>query len=98
MEHLRTAVQVLMSTSVGSELDVADALGIEIEQLQHDRPLATAVSCLRSGVTGRQASQDGLDLISALGGEPKESVPLYANINRSLLGENRTPRVFALAG
>ena len=37
MEHLRTAVQVLMSTSVGSELDVADALGIEIEQLQNER-------------------------------------------------------------
>ena len=98
MEHLRTAVQVLMSTSVGSELDVADALGIEIEQLQNDRSLATAVSCLRSGITGLQARQDGIDLISALGGEPKDSVPLYANINRSLLGENRTPRAFALAG
>ena len=89
MEHLRTAVQVLMSTSVGSELDVADALGIEIEQLQNDRSLATAVSCLRSGITGLQARQDGIDLISALGGEPKDSVPLYANINRSMVSRSR---------
>ncbi|MCL0053507.1 hypothetical protein M1N45_00730 [Dehalococcoidia bacterium] len=98
MEHLRTAVQVLISTSIGSELDVADALRIEFEQLQNDRSLATAVSCLRSGITGLQARQTGIDLISALGGEPRDSVPIYANINRSLLGENRTPRAFALAG
>ena len=98
MEHLRTAVKVLISTSIGSELDVADALGIEFEQLQNDRSLATAVSCLRSGITGLQSRQAGIDLISALGGEPRDSVPVYANINRSLLGENRTPRAFALAG
>ena len=33
-----------------------------------------------------------------MGGEPKDSVELYANINRSLLGENRTPEAFAQAG
>jgi galactonate dehydratase len=98
IELLREAVQVLRSTSVETERNVTDALGIETHKLQNDRPLATAVSCIRSGITGLQARQDGIDLISALGGEPKDSVELYANINRSLLGENRTPEAFAQAG
>ena len=34
----------------------------------------------------------------ALGGELKDSVPVYANINRSLLGDNRSPTAFAQAG
>jgi hypothetical protein len=52
IELLREAVQVLRSTSVERESDVADALGIETIQLQSDRSLATAVSCIRSGITG----------------------------------------------
>ncbi len=98
IEHLREAVQVLKGTNIEHERDVADALGIGTSQLQNNRPLATAVSCLRSAITGLQARQDGVDLISALGGESKQSVPLYANINRSLLGDNRTPGAFAQAG
>ena len=98
IELLREAVQVLKSTGVEHENDIAGVLGIKTQQLQNDRPLATAVSCIRSGITGLQARQDGIDLISALGGEHTDSVQLYANINRSLLGENRTPEAFAQAG
>ena len=59
------------------------------------RPMATTVSCLRSAITGLRTRQNGIGLIATLGGEPMNSVPVYANINRSLLGENRSPEAFA---
>ncbi len=98
IEHLRESFQALKGAGIESESEVQEALGIETFQLQSDRPVATAVSCLRSAITGLQARRNGVGLIRALGGEPKDSVPVYANINRSLLGENRSPQAFGQAG
>ena len=97
IEHLRESFQVLTGKCIGHESEIAEALGIKAPQLQNDRSLATAISCFRSAVTGLQARQDGVGLITALGGEPNDSVPVYANINRSLLGDDRTPEAFARA-
>ena len=38
-----------------------------------------------------------MTLTEYLGGESKLNVPLYANINRCLLGDRRTPRDFGNA-
>ena len=40
---------------------------------------------------------DGVSLTEALGGEPQDSVPLYANINRGLFGPRRAPADFVRA-
>ena len=57
--------------------------------------MATAVSALRTGVSVIQAVKSGVSLTEALGGETRDSVPLYANINRGLFGTRRTPADFA---
>ena len=38
-----------------------------------------------------------MSLTEALGGEPRDSIPLYANINRGLFATQRTPADFAAA-
>ena len=40
---------------------------------------------------------DGVSLTEALGGDPQDSVPLYANINRGLFGPRRAPADFVRA-
>ena len=65
--------------------------------MRNDHSLAVAVSSLRTAIVGLQAGHAGQGLTRFLGGEPQDSVPLYANINRSLLGARRTPADFAAA-
>ena len=98
IEHLKEAMLTLKGATIEHESDIPNLLGMNVERLQMDRPMATAVSCLRSAITGLQTRQNGMGLVATLGGEPMNSVPVYANINRSLLGENRSPEAFARAG
>ena len=95
---LDAMVARICERDIESEDEIESMLGLSIEQLGANRVIATAVSGLRSAVVQLQAHSNGVSLTEALGGQTIESVPLYANINRSLLGENRTPRAFALAG
>ncbi len=62
-----------------------------------DLSLATALSALRTGISIIQAVEDGITLTEALGGDPADSVPLYANINRGLFATERKPADFAKA-
>ena len=89
--------ETLRSRVVEDESAVADALGLDAARLQRDRPLATAVSALRTALVSLRALHDGLSLAEALGGAAQGSVPLYANINRSMPGASRTPADFGLA-
>ena len=89
--------ETLRSRVVADESTVADALGLDAARLQRDRPLATAVSALRTALVSLRALHDGLSLAEALGGAAQGSVPLYANVNRSMPGASRTPADFGLA-
>ena len=97
VELLKEMLPRLQKSIVRDELDVAITLGLDPAQIQHNQALAVTVSALRTAVVGLQAFHSGIGLTMNLGGEPKESVPLYANINRSLLGEHRTAANFAAA-
>ena len=97
VDHLAQMVSELRQHNIDDESMTAGLLGIDPAQLQSDHSLAVAVSSLRTAVVGLQAAHDDQGLTEFLGGEPQDSVPLYANINRSLLGARRTPADFAAA-
>ena len=90
-------MKVLSGKSIDSEADVPSLLNLDDHRLNGDLSLATAVSALRTGVSIIQAIEDGITLTEALGGEPADSVPLYANINRGLFATDRTPADFSKA-
>ena len=91
------AVASLRGAAIAGEADVPRLLGLDERRLSRDFAMATAVSALRTGVSIIQSVNDGVSLTGALGGEPKPSVALYANINRGLFGTPRAPADFANA-
>ena len=97
VDHLAQMVSKLREHSIDDESEIAGLLGIAPARLQNDHSLAVAVSSLRTSIVGLQAHHNRQGLTKFLGGEPRDSVPLYANINRSLLGARRTPADFAAA-
>ncbi len=88
-------VASLRGAAIAGEADVPGMFGLDERRLRRDVAPATAVSALRTGVSVIQAVKGGVSLIEALGGEMRDSVPLYANINRGLFGTRRTPADFA---
>ena len=90
-------VDTLKGATLAGEADLPRKLGVDERRLKDDFALATSVSALRTGVSIIQAVEDGTSLTEALGGEPTDSVPLYANINRGLFATQRTPSDFAEA-
>ncbi|MFQ6028683.1 MAG: mandelate racemase/muconate lactonizing enzyme family protein, partial [Dehalococcoidia bacterium] len=97
IELVTSMVSQLRDQEVAGETEIPALLGLKTAALQRDRPLATALSALRTALIGLQARHQGVSLVVALGGAAQESIPLYANINRSLLGDHRTPTHFAAA-
>jgi len=87
----------LRDLDLTEESELPGLLGLEIAALMADRTLATAISGLRTALVGLQAQHRGISLVEALGGTDQKSISLYANINRSLLGDHRTPTHFAAA-
>lgn len=87
----------LKGKEIVDESSMVEVLGLNPSQLRKDRPLATSVSALRTALVSLQAYRDGVSLTEALEGEVRHSVPLYANINRSLLGSDRTAEDFGAA-
>ncbi len=73
------------------------ALGLDSARIAADRALAAAVSALRSAIVIARAAKEGVSLRRTLGDEDVRSVPLYANVNRGLLGTPRAPSDFAAA-
>ena len=90
-------VDTLKGATLAGEADLPRKLGVDERRLKDDFALATSVSALRTGVSIIQAVEDGTSLTEALGGEPTDSVPLYANINRGLFATQRTTSDFAEA-
>lgn len=95
------AERLRLSPPVG-ESDVTTQLGLTVEELEADRPKATAVSALRTAIADAQARQSGVSLTEFLGGQRTDSVQLYGNMNRSMLPDDdgprdRSPEAFAAA-
>jgi galactonate dehydratase len=95
VEKLSALVSALKGKPVENEREVQTVCGMSDAALQADRASAAAVSGLRTAVVILQALQNSVSLTAQLGGEDAESVQLYANINRAMLGKDRTPQSFA---
>ncbi len=91
---LADMVSELNGEDVADESRVEALLELDSDYLRGNQVVATAVSGLRSAVAQLGAMRAGVGLTEFLGGEPVESVPLYANINRSLFATDRTPADF----
>ena len=89
------SVESLKTIKILEESDIPAMLGLEPLTLQISPNLATVVSALRTAMICLQAKHMSMSLAEALGGGRVESIPVYANINRSLLGKPRTPSDFA---
>ncbi len=90
-------VDSLKGVSIRDEADVSHRLDVDERRLRDDLALATALSAVRTGVSIIQAVEDGSTLTESLGGETRDRVSLYANINRGLFATSRTPADFAKA-
>ena len=87
----------LKGREIAGEGDVEGMLGLAAADMQANMALATTVSGLRSAVSDLRARRKGVTLTDELGGEPQESILLYANINRHLLTRDRSPASFGRA-
>ena len=87
----------LKGREIAGECDVEGMLGLAVADMQADMALATAMSGLRTAVSELRARRKGVTLTEELGGEPQESILLYANINRHLLTRDRSPASFGRA-
>ena len=96
----------LRGQRVRNDDDVCAILGMSTEDCVRNKPIATAVSAIRSAVVDGLARQAGLKLNQYLhaaygnSGKLTDRVGLYANINRSLLPNDfgpveRSPAAFA---
>ena len=95
---LAELVSALAGRDGFDEMTPDAALGLDSGRIAEDRALAAAISALRSAIVFSRAARNGASLGRELGGgEDAVSVPLYANINRALLGSARAPSDFAAA-
>ena len=94
-DALAGMVSELRSEDVQDESQAERLLGLTAADLRRDKVSATAMSGLRNAVAQLSAMRAGVSLAESLGGEQAESVPLYANINRSLFATPRAPADFA---
>ena len=94
-DALAGMVSELRSEDVQDESQAERLLGLTAADLRRDKVSATAMSGLRNAVAQLSAMRAGVSLAESLGAERAESVPLYANINRSLFATPRAPADFA---
>ena len=94
---LAELVSALSDRDGFDEMTPDAALGLDSARIAGDRALAAAVSALRSAIVLTRAASKCVSLRRELGGEDAASIPLYANVNRGLLGSARAPSDFAAA-
>jgi galactonate dehydratase len=88
---------VLRGREISEESHLTEMLGLTVDRIRADRPLATAISAIRTAIVDIQSQHSNMSITEALGGPAQESVELYANINRSLGPSRRSPADFAEA-
>ncbi len=84
---------------IADESHVQRLLGLSDDDIRRKMPMATAVSALRTAVIELQSQHESRGMTEALGGARKDSVLLYANVNRYLrdVRKRRRPADFGLA-
>ncbi len=87
-------VGALAGKRLAGDESVAEVAGLDESGFELFGVQTIATSAVRSVVTILQAVRAGVSLTEYLGGEPKDSVELYANINRGLFGADRSPDGF----
>ena len=88
-------LSALEGDDVADESEIESMLGLTQSELRRDSVAGTAVSGLRTAAAQLSAMREGVSLSAHLGArDGVESVPLYANINRSLFATDRTPADF----
>jgi len=90
-------LEVLKGREISEESRLSEVLGLTVDRIRADRPLAAAISALRTAIVDIQSQHGNMSITEALGGASQESVELYANINRSLGPSRRSPADFAEA-
>ena len=88
---------LIQTKGVTDESEVEVTASLTTDQLQRNHPLAVAVSALRTALITLAARAKSITLVEYLDGKPQINIPVYANINRCLLGDRRTPRDFGIA-
>ena len=90
--ELSQLMDLLKEKPLSEDKNVHEISGLTASQVQIDLPMASAISAFSSAVTDIQAQYQNNSLTESLGGKQTRKIPLYANINRALLGGTRTPK------
>ena len=92
---IRDMIDNVNGVNIGHDSDLGNLLGIDPRKLQGEMQLTTALSAIRTAIVCLQSQYNSSNLTELLSGTRRNQVPLYANINRSLLGHNRSAMDFA---
>lgn len=89
----------LRGLAVEDDSQVAELLGITVEQAAADADYSRSLSALSTAVIEFQCQYKQISMTAALGGTPQPSQQLYANVNRFLshTARARAPHDFAAA-
>ena len=79
----------LRGTPITNDTEIAKLLGISNDLFSSNYIQATAISGIRTAVLDALAKKEGATLTQHLGGQHADIVPLYANINRAMLPDNK---------
>ncbi len=93
------AVASLAGTAIRDESQIESLLRVDRNQIRSDWVIRAAVGALRTAITELQCQHAGIGMTEALGGQPRDRVKLYANLNRYLRDvlKRRTPKDFGQA-
>ena len=96
---LAEMVTRLRGKPIEDEREVPNILGFTVKYCQENTVYGRVLSGIRTAVVQLQCLHDGRNMTEALGGRQKESVQLYANLNRYLRDvlHSRTPKDFGNA-
>ena len=95
VDRVTEYVSALSGKSIPNEQALHGLLGITVNEAQASRPIATALSAVRSAIIEIEAIRRNDPLGQILNNRTVESVELYANVNRALLKKERSPTAFA---
>ncbi|SVC83022.1 uncharacterized protein METZ01_LOCUS335876, partial [marine metagenome] len=93
---IQAMLERIGKANIKSEKSIHELLGIK-NPIDGRSIKAAAISAIRSAFSHIEALKRGVPLVEYLGGEFRQRIPLYGNINRALFATDRTPSDFARA-
>lgn len=95
--YIRDMIDNVKGVKISHDSDLENLLGLDPQKIRSEVQLTIALSAIRTATVCLQSQYNSSNLTELLSGTRRNQVPLYANINRSLLGQNRTVMDFAKA-